>query len=214
MNGTSLYWGIGGSNIKNGYLSKLRMTNILAEAQIPVEAFTCVQKIAKSFRDPIENAFTTNQYYVAFMRLENISEPDLEREGIKVIRIYNHKISVPKSSVPIAFIKNGIIPVASFMIGIPFEDINDVKETFSVMKKINTYFVQIHICSPLIGTDLCKKPAFYEVTIDYNKLESCSIDNEPIMETKYFTRNEIFDLYLEGLGIAQEKLGEMWKYNR
>lgn len=107
LNGTSIYWGIGGSNIKNGYLSKLRRTNILAEAQIPAEAFTYVQKIAKSFRDPLENAFTTNQYYVAFMRLENISEPYLEREGIKAIRMYNHKISVPKSSVPIAYMKKG-----------------------------------------------------------------------------------------------------------
>jgi radical SAM superfamily enzyme YgiQ (UPF0313 family) len=111
-------------------------------------------------------------------------------------------------------IKYGIIPVTSFMIGIPFENINDVKETFFVIKNINTYLVQIHICSPLIGTNLCKKPGSYKVKIDYTKLESCSIDNEPIMDTKHLNKDEIYELYLQGLGIIRDKAGEKWKYKQ
>lgn len=111
-------------------------------------------------------------------------------------------------------IKYGIIPIVSFMIGIPFENINDVKETFFVMRNINTYLVQIHICSPFVGTDLYKSPNIYKVKIDYDKIEECSIDNEPIMDTEYFTKEEIYELYLEGLGIIYEKNGEKWKYER
>lgn len=111
-------------------------------------------------------------------------------------------------------ISYGILPIASFMIGLPFEDFNDVKKTFSIMKKINTFLVQIHICSPFIGTDLFKMPDLYniKIKIDFDKLDMLSMDSEPVIETKYFTKNEIYDLYLEGLGIALEKSGERWKY--
>ena len=109
-------------------------------------------------------------------------------------------------------IKYDVLPVVSFMIGIPFEDINDVKETFYVIKKINTCFIQIHFCTPLIGTELYKMPNHYNVSIDYNKVESCSIDNEPIMNTKYFTKYEIYELYLEALALIKEKR-KRWKYD-
>jgi len=110
-------------------------------------------------------------------------------------------------------VKHGILPVASFMIGIPFEDISDVRETFYVMRNLNTCYQQIHIFTPFIGTDVYKNPSDYGIKLDFDKLPDLSIDNEPVIETKYLNKNKIYDLYLEGLAIVQEKYGEAWKFS-
>jgi anaerobic magnesium-protoporphyrin IX monomethyl ester cyclase len=109
-------------------------------------------------------------------------------------------------------IKNGIIPTTSFMIGIPYEDKDDARETLKVMKNINTHLVQVHICTPLVGTKLYKNPGHFKIKIDYNGLESGSVDSEPIMETNYLSKDEIFDFYLEGLGIMKERASDVLKY--
>ena len=111
-------------------------------------------------------------------------------------------------------LKHGVIPIASFMIGLPFETEADALETLKVMRKISTPKIQIHICMPLVGTDIFNNPAHYGVKIDYPKALAGLIDDVPAMHTSAFTPKQVMEYYLAGLGIVQEKLGSLWKYQK
>lgn len=111
-------------------------------------------------------------------------------------------------------LKYGVVPTTSFMIGVPFETKADALETLKIMRNINTPKVQIHLCMPLIGTDLFNHPSQYGVKINYPKAIKGLIDAVPAMSTSALSSKQIMEFYLTGLGIVQEKMGTSWKYQK
>lgn len=73
-------------------------------------------------------------------------------------------------------VKAGILPIAFFMVGMPWENDDDVRHTFNLMKNINSPFIQLSIFTPVIGTPIHTDPATYKVNIYNHSYEEECID--------------------------------------
>lgn len=94
----------------------------------------------------------------------------------------------------------GIIPTCSFMIGNPFEDRSDIEKSFQLIRTLKSYKVQVHIFTPLIGTNLYTDKDAFGVEILTAKNETMNLESKALLNTHYLKATEIEELYNKGVG--------------
>ncbi|MGA1871221.1 MAG: B12-binding domain-containing radical SAM protein [bacterium] len=107
----------------------------------------------------------------------------------------------------------GILPTASFMIGLPWERREDIEATLDLAETINTPKVQIHPFTPMPGTLMYMNPEQFGLTIHPHDIEDESLDQGKVFyDTPYLSAQTLRDLTIEGRGIMTERLREMESY--
>jgi len=107
----------------------------------------------------------------------------------------------------------GILPTCSFMLGIPYENDEDVQRTFDLMQHVNTPMVQIHVFTPLPGTPVYENPERFNVKLYLDGDTPDCILQAVFHETAHLSRERIAELWLEGHGIAAERSVERPAYD-
>jgi len=102
-------------------------------------------------------------------------------------------------------IENGIIPKASFMIGIPYEDVEDIAETFELIKKMYTYNVSIHVFTPRVGTETYENPEKFNMKLYESDSVKFNDDTKSIISTEHLSNDQINNLYVKALGLIYKK---------
>ncbi|MGC1122779.1 MAG: radical SAM protein [Candidatus Methanofastidiosia archaeon] len=106
----------------------------------------------------------------------------------------------------------GIATTVSFIVGNPFETLEDVRRTFEVAAELDTPNVAFHIFTPYIGTQAFASPEAFGLTILSDNPEDFDKNKEPVVETRYLTSEQIMDLYCESFGISLRKGRQrMWR---
>lgn len=101
--------------------------------------------------------------------------------------------------------KMGISVTTSFMIGIPGEQTDDVKETFSLIRSLPNKNIQIHVCTALPGTDMWIEPEKYGIISEISDEKIGNIDYGSSFDTKYFSREEIDAIYMRAYALVTSK---------
>ena len=101
--------------------------------------------------------------------------------------------------------KMGISTTVSFIVGNPFENLEDVRKTFEVAAGLDTPNVAFHIFTPYIGTQAYASPGEFGLTILSDNPEDFDKNKEPVIETRYLTSEQIMELYCESFGISLRK---------
>ena len=112
-------------------------------------------------------------------------------------------------------IEHGIVPIVSFMVGNPYETREDVLKTLGLMRRINTYKVQMSVFTPLLGTPVFERPDEFGLQLDPRAydLGSVNIDVGTVVhDTRHLSKEEIRDLWLEGQGILMRRYQERSRY--
>lgn len=99
----------------------------------------------------------------------------------------------------------GIRVTASFMMGLPFESEQDVRETFKLLREIPASNTQCHIFTPLIGTPSYYKPEDYGIVLYESNPGNMSLDQEAYIDTRYFSRKRIQSLHRQAISIVVQK---------
>jgi radical SAM superfamily enzyme YgiQ (UPF0313 family) len=100
----------------------------------------------------------------------------------------------------------GIIPTASFIIGLPGEKTEDVERTFRLMKRLNTPELELAMIYPLYGTAVYDRPGEFGYEILEHRRENRSPNlRKSMVNTDTFSAGELESLYYKGLGIIKRK---------
>ena len=109
----------------------------------------------------------------------------------------------------------GIVPIVSFMVGIPHETREDALQTLELMRRINTYRIQLSVFTPLVGTPVFVDPEAYGIRLDPAARDPrrMNIDVGTVVHTtEHLDRDEIRELWLEGQGIIMNRYREGGRY--
>ncbi|MBC8228891.1 B12-binding domain-containing radical SAM protein [bacterium] len=113
-------------------------------------------------------------------------------------------------------IEYGILPTASFMLGMPWETIEDVKATFNLMQRLKTSNILLQVFTPLVGTEVFDYADRYDVKIerDVSEEELFPFGSLVSHSTKYLSSDEIKRLWIEGQDIVLARYSESEDYRR
>lgn len=100
----------------------------------------------------------------------------------------------------------GIQVTASFMVGIPGENQQDVKETFDLIRSLASCNIQVHVCTALPGTDMWLNPNKYGIISPIDKDNLGNIDHGASFDTMYFSRAGIDDVYMKAYALKTCKM--------
>ncbi len=112
-------------------------------------------------------------------------------------------------------IAHGIIPIASFMVGIPFETYEDACRTLELMQRINTYRVQLSVFTPFVGTPVYQDPDKYGIHLNAKAHHHVKINIDVgtiVHSTPYLSEEEIQELWFDGQGIIMKRYQERDRY--
>ena len=90
--------------------------------------------------------------------------------------------------------KNGINVSASFVIGLPHETMETIKQTLAIAKKINVYRTQFDILTPFPGTkfyDEVKKTGLLEKEYSFSGYDAYCVNDLPVVRTEKLTSKEL-----------------------
>ncbi|MEA3356864.1 MAG: radical SAM protein [Patescibacteria group bacterium] len=99
----------------------------------------------------------------------------------------------------------GILTTVSFIIGNPYERLEDVRKTFELSTEIHTPNVAFHIFTPYIGTRAFASPEDFGLTILSGNPEEFDKNREPVIRTRNLSTEQIMELYCESFGISLRK---------
>lgn len=109
--------------------------------------------------------------------------------------------------------RTGISTTASFIIGNPYERLEDVRKTFELATELDTPNVAFHIFTPYIGTQVFASPGKFGLTIFSDDPEEFDKNKEPVIETEYLTAEQIMELYCESFGVSLKKGRQrLWRH--
>jgi radical SAM superfamily enzyme YgiQ (UPF0313 family) len=94
------------------------------------------------------------------------------------------------------------------MIGNPYEEKSDIDKTFALLKELKSYKVQVHIFTPLIGTDVYNNAKKFGVEILDNEYDTARLESRALLNTRYLTAKEIETTYQKGLGLVLKRYRE------
>lgn len=99
----------------------------------------------------------------------------------------------------------GISTTASFIIGNPYETLEDVKKTFELAMDLITPNIAFHIFTPYLGTRAFESPCDFGLTMLSNNPEEFDKNKEPVIRTRNLSAEQIMELYCESFGISLKK---------
>ena len=101
--------------------------------------------------------------------------------------------------------KLGIRVDTGFMVGLPYEEKEDLEQTFALMEEIPG-LTGISILTPFPGTPIFNEPDKYQLTIIPHSPEENDINKYAWLNTGYLTGEEILAAYQTGLNICFRKV--------
>lgn len=103
--------------------------------------------------------------------------------------------------------EHGITASASFIVGLPYETREDVRETFKTMQRVSTHRVLLNIFTPLVGTDSMSKPRALGIDLHEGFDPERAVVGHGYVNfnTKHLSAQDIRDLWLEGQSIVMNK---------
>lgn len=99
----------------------------------------------------------------------------------------------------------GIATTVSFIIGNPYEELDDVKRTLDLAGELCTPNVAFHIFTPYVGTQAYDHPEEFGLEILSDNPEEYDKNKEPVIRTKSLSKEQIMDLYCQSFGISLRK---------
>lgn len=134
-----------------------------------------------------------------FFGIESGSTKVLEKLGRRytkedVINVYTQCIA------------NGIQPYFSFIVGLPFEDMNDIEETYELIQQLEGVENGIHILTPFPGTPIVKDPAKYGLEIKEHQIEDLDLNTKSYIKTSELTSEQIEDAFKKAIGYSFKAL--------
>lgn len=107
----------------------------------------------------------------------------------------------------------GISTTVSFIIGNPYEGLEDVRKTLKLSMELQTPNVAFHIFTPYIGTQAFTFPEDFDLTILSDNPEEFDKNKEPVIRTQNLSTEQIKELYYESFGISLRKgRQKLWGY--
>lgn len=103
--------------------------------------------------------------------------------------------------------EHGITASASFIVGLPYETLDDVHETFRTMQRVATHRVLLNIFTPLVGTESMSRPGALGIELHEGFDPERAVVGHGYVNfnTKHLTAQEIRHLWLEGQSIVMAK---------
>lgn len=99
----------------------------------------------------------------------------------------------------------GISTTASFIIGNPYETLEDVENTFELARNLTTPNIAFHIFTPYLGTRAFESPGDYGLTLLSDNPEEFDKNKEPVIHTQNLSAEQIMELYCNSFGISLKK---------
>jgi radical SAM superfamily enzyme YgiQ (UPF0313 family) len=120
----------------------------------------------------------------------------------KVLNVLNKGIDLDTAARVFKATKRRNIPVlAYFMIGSPTETVEDIKKTFSLMKKLDPDYVHLTMLTPFPGTEIYKA-ALQQGIVPHDVWKEYAADPvtdfQPPFWNEYFSLEELQDLTKQG----------------
>lgn len=99
----------------------------------------------------------------------------------------------------------GIKITASFIIGFPWEEEKDIRETLDLIDQTPSTYTQVHICTPYPGTPFFESAKEFGITLHIKDLSEIKQDEEVYMETKYLKAADILSWYKKAVSDILKK---------
>jgi radical SAM superfamily enzyme YgiQ (UPF0313 family) len=100
----------------------------------------------------------------------------------------------------------GIVPTAAFIIGLPGETKEDAEKTLRLMRKLNTFNIELAMLYPLYGTPIYDNPEKYGMKILESRLCEKRFNlMKSAVENGSISTADLESLYYKGLGIIKRK---------
>lgn len=132
----------------------------------------------------------------------------LESGSPKIMKILNRNYSPDEVLKIFRICKDlNINAYGSFIIGLPFEEEEDVLRTFDLAKKLPTNQLRLGPLQVYPGTKIWNNPDVFGVKVD-NQIDFSSIDNDnkAHFSTNWLTKEKITEFNIIGRQISQSKL--------
>lgn len=108
----------------------------------------------------------------------------------------------------------GIKITASFIVGLPFENISDVKNTLELIECIPSTTAQCHIFTPFPGTPCYENPEKFRLTINEISPDKIGLDSGVFIHTSEFNSSQITTFHIKALNIIRKKVLRRKQENR
>lgn len=133
----------------------------------------------------------------------------VESGSDRVLKLMNRHYTVDEVKAKVEkCLEYGILSICSFMIGNPFEDKSDIEKTFSLLKELRSYKVQVHIFTPLIGTEVFINAGKYGVKLIDEEYNTMRLESKALLNTRYLKAQEIEDAHHKGWGYILKRYRE------
>lgn len=124
----------------------------------------------------------------------------IESGSQRILDIYNKKTDIAGIILAVELCKkNGIAPQLSFIIGLPDDNEQSIRETIMFAKKLDVNKIWFQPFSPFPGTaayeDCIKYGLITEKSLDYEKYNLRSV----VIGTKYLSKQMVEQLYMEAI---------------
>ncbi|EPR34286.1 Radical SAM domain protein [Alkalidesulfovibrio alkalitolerans DSM 16529] len=97
---------------------------------------------------------------------------------------------------------HGIVPSFSFIVGLPFEEPQDVAATFELIRRLEGVECGVHMLTPFPGTPIADKPNDFELTIAPHRAEDLDINTRSFIDTPFADRERTQQNFYDGMGLA------------
>lgn len=131
----------------------------------------------------------------------------IESGSEKVLEILNRKYT--KEDVVKVYklcIENGIKPYFSFIMGLPFENMEDIEETYKLINKLKGVENGIHILTPFPGTPMVENPSNYGLEILPHSIEDIDLNTKSYIKTSELNPDEIERAFKKAIGYSFKSL--------
>lgn len=111
-------------------------------------------------------------------------------------------------------LKYGIRPYFSFIIGLPFENTDDLELTYRLIEKLEGVENGVHILTPLPGTPILNEAQKYGLKIRKHNPEILDINSSSLLSTEYFSTEYINEAYRKAVGYSIKALRKTRTINK
>jgi radical SAM superfamily enzyme YgiQ (UPF0313 family) len=130
----------------------------------------------------------------------------IESGSPKVLKLLNRGYSPTKVIEKVDYAeKIGIKVAASFMIGLPFEELEDINMTLQLIKEIPASNIQCHIFTPFPGTPCYENPEAFGMELTKCSPAEINLDSDAFLNTSTFSKEQLALLHRKALSLIRQK---------
>lgn len=113
-----------------------------------------------------------------------------------------------------ACLSNGIRPIFSFIVGLPFETQDDLELTYQLIQKLEGVESGIHILTPFPGTPIAERPSDYALEIRPHHVGDLDLNTGSVINTSNFSAEETEESFRTAMGYSFQALRRTRKFSR